>query len=309
MTMKPTHLAAVSLLIVGFAPAQTPPKADAVKKVAKPVQVKSATPLPQDKAKQDKNKQGKPPAEVPTKVDPTVQLKIALKNAHAEARFLQEIQTSGGLLSRFKRKRAIAKELVDTFTPKVQGPVPQPKKFIARLMGDAERGTMAKDVIFLVRRVAVRQPEFDAMVSYLGSYPQEEAAADVTSQAIAALVRAHAGEAMYGKDAAKALDAIQEIASKLAKGGSFSELAQAHSDDEKSKGNGGKRGYMLRKDVDKNYAQVAFTLKVGQVSDVVRTAHGYHLIRLLAKKKGPTPDQDRVLTSHILKQVAPTQDA
>ncbi|MEE2887908.1 MAG: hypothetical protein VX951_10825, partial [Planctomycetota bacterium] len=47
----------------------------------------------------------------------------------------------------------------------------------------------------------------------------------------------------------------------------------------------------------------------GQVSDVVRTAHGYHLIRLLAKKKGPTPDQDRVLTSHILKQVAPTQDA
>ena len=147
------------------------------------------------------------------------------------------------------------------------------------------------------------------MVKYLKSAPDEDASTSVESQAIAALVQAHAGEALFGAQAAQALDVIEEIANRVAKGVAFSDLAKALSDDEETKENGGKRAYLARKDLDKNYAKAAFALPIGQVSKVVRTAHGYHLIRVLAKSKGATRAEDRVLTSHILRRIAPTPDA
>jgi len=301
--MTAIQLTAACLLLVGLTSAQKPKNTEATGKQQGTAQ-KAAGPA----AKPDAQGKGGPKDEVPAKVDPSAQLKVALQNAKAEARFLEEIQKQGGLLSRFKRQRAIAKELIQTFNPATLGPALPVKKLQSRLMGDAERGTMSKDVIFLVGKLAIRQPAFDAMVKYLESAPDETATTSVQTRAITAMVRAHAGEATFGPSAAKALDGIQEIANRLSKGGSFSDLAKALSDDQETKENGGKRAYLARKDLDTNYAKAAFALQVGQVSKVVRTAQGYHLIRVLAKSKGATRGEDRVLTSHILKRMAPSED-
>lgn len=318
--MKLIHLATLSLLVTGLASAQQADKKDQVKKVSKPVQVKPATTVPQGKGPQGKSelgktKQGKDAKgkdaqskvadEAPPKLDPSAQLRVALKSATEETKYLEQVREKGGLLSRFKRSRAIAQELVATFTPTLEGPMPAAKKFVARLMGDAEKRTMSKDVVFLVSKFAVRESEFNAMVKYLESYPRPKSTEDVKSQAIAALVRAHAAEGTHTVAASKARAAIEEIAVKIANGESFGELAKTNSDDLETRAQGGKRGFLVRKDMDKTYAQAAFGLRVGEVSKIVHTAQGYHLIRLLAKKSGETPDQDKVRTSHILKQATP----
>ena len=290
--MTAIRLTILSLLLTGFASAQGEQKADVIQKAGKPGEAKTAKAKP----------------EAPKKVDPTTRLKIALKNATEEAEYLKQIQTRGGLLSRFKRNRKAANTMAKTLTPVLTGPQLAPKKFIARLMGDAEKGSTAKDVVFMVGNVQVQQAEFDEMSKYLNSYPQSEAGGDVKTQTIAALVRAHAGEAIYRVPAHMALERMRVIANKISKGESFADLAKSNSSDKATKDKGGKRGYLARKDVDKTYAKAAFGLKVGQVSGVVQTAKGYHLIRLLAKKKGESPDQDRVLTSHIFMPFSPSAD-
>jgi parvulin-like peptidyl-prolyl isomerase len=51
--------------------------------------------------------------------------------------------------------------------------------------------------------------------------------------------------------------------------------------------NGGDLGYLVRKfQMDEAYARAAFALKVGEVSDVVETPAGYHLIWLTDRKPG-----------------------
>jgi hypothetical protein len=292
--MTAIRLTILSLLLTGFASAQGEQKSDLTQKAGKPGQAKTA--------------QSKP--ESPKKVDPTTQLKVALKNAAEEAKYLKQIQTRGGLLSRFKRNRKAAQEMAQKLTPAFQGPrqMRAPKKFIARLMGDAEKGSTPNDVVFMIGNIQVKQAEFDAMSKYLNSYPQAEASGDVRTQAIAALVRAHAGEAIYRVSAHISLDRMKVIAKQLSEGASFAELANSYSSDTETAAKGGKRSYLARKDVDKTYAKAAFGLKVGQVSGIVRTAKGYHLIRLLAKKKGASADLDQVLTSHIFLPFSPTPD-
>ena len=292
--MTAIRLTILSLLLTGFASAQEEQKADVIQKAGKPGEAKTAKAKP----------------EAPKTVDPTTQLKVALKNATEEAKYLKQIQARGGLLSRFKRNRKAAQEMAKKLTPAAQGPqqLAAPKKFIARLMGDAEKGSTAIDVVFMIGNIRVKQAEFDAMSKYLNSYPQSDASGDVRTQTIAALVRAHAGEAIYRVPAHMALGRMKVIAKQLSDGTSFAELAKSYSSDKETAAKGGKRSYLARKDVDKTYAKAAFSLKVGQVSGIVQTAKGYHLIRLLAKKKGESPDQDRVLTSHIFMPFSPSAD-
>lgn len=86
------------------------------------------------------------------------------------------------------------------------------------------------------------------------------------------------------KQAARAkIDAIRK---QLAGGTSFAEAAQRLSDCP-SKQVGGDLDYFPRKGVmTEPFAAVAFDLKVGQMSDVVETEFGYHLILVTDRKPG-----------------------
>lgn len=70
------------------------------------------------------------------------------------------------------------------------------------------------------------------------------------------------------------------VLAKIKAGESFEALAKIHSDDPGSAQAGGDLGYFSRGIMDPAFEDVAFTLKEGEVSDLVRTSFGFHVIKL-----------------------------
>ena len=76
------------------------------------------------------------------------------------------------------------------------------------------------------------------------------------------------------------LSVAQELRAKIAKGESFANLAKEYSIDV-SKKRGGDLGFFGRGIMVPEFEKAAFALQKGQVSDVVKTQFGYHVIKRL----------------------------
>ncbi|MCL4400566.1 MAG: peptidylprolyl isomerase [Candidatus Parvarchaeota archaeon] len=72
----------------------------------------------------------------------------------------------------------------------------------------------------------------------------------------------------------------KEILDKLNKGESFSKLAEQYSIDG-SRRRGGDLGFFGRGMMVKEFEKAAFELNKGQVSSIVKTQFGYHIIKRL----------------------------
>lgn len=77
----------------------------------------------------------------------------------------------------------------------------------------------------------------------------------------------------------------QEILVKLRAGGDFAELAKEYSIDG-SAANGGSLGTFGRGAMVTEFEEAAFSLAEGEISDVVATQFGYHIIRVTEKRQG-----------------------
>ena len=86
---------------------------------------------------------------------------------------------------------------------------------------------------------------------------------------------------------------LREIKERIEKGTSFATMAVLYSEGPSAK-DGGEIGYLGRGQLDPAYAAVAFNLKGDRVSNVVKSAFGYHIIQLIDKKG------EKVNTRHIL---------
>jgi len=85
---------------------------------------------------------------------------------------------------------------------------------------------------------------------------------------------------------AEALKKIKKIQKELKDGANFAEMAEEHSGCP-SGANGGDLDYFPRRGTGamvEEFGRVAFALKVGEVSDPVKTQFGYHLIKLTDRK-------------------------
>ena len=65
----------------------------------------------------------------------------------------------------------------------------------------------------------------------------------------------------------------------------FAELAKQHSQDPGSAQTGGDLGFFARNMMTKSFEDVVFRMKPGEISDIVETEHGFHII-LLAEARG-----------------------
>lgn len=86
-----------------------------------------------------------------------------------------------------------------------------------------------------------------------------------------------------GSHAERTEDAARQLASqilaKIRGGGDFTKLANQYTDDAKGKGKGGSLGEIDRAVAPPEFTAAAFALAPGQVSDVVKTPFGFHIIR------------------------------
>lgn len=84
-------------------------------------------------------------------------------------------------------------------------------------------------------------------------------------------------------DTAAAKLKAESVFTELNAGASFEELVTKYSDDPGSKEKGGDLGYFERRMMVKEFDEVAFKMEVGQISDLVQTNFGYHIIKLTDK--------------------------
>lgn len=83
---------------------------------------------------------------------------------------------------------------------------------------------------------------------------------------------------------------IDDIAAQLKKGEDFAKLAKQFSEDPGSKENGGELPEFGRGDMVPEFEAAAFALNKDQVSDVVTTMFGYHIIKVIGKKAAKKAD-------------------
>jgi peptidyl-prolyl cis-trans isomerase SurA len=81
-------------------------------------------------------------------------------------------------------------------------------------------------------------------------------------------------------DAARARALAESLKVVLRHGANFAEVAKGFSADSASRSQGGELGWFRRGVMVKAFEEVAFHLKPGQISDVVQTPFGYHLIQV-----------------------------
>ena len=84
-------------------------------------------------------------------------------------------------------------------------------------------------------------------------------------------------------DSAAAKIKADSILAALNAGASFEELVAKYSDDPGSKEKGGDLGYFERRMMVKEFDEAAFKMEVGQISGLVQTNFGYHIIKLTDK--------------------------
>jgi peptidyl-prolyl cis-trans isomerase D len=96
------------------------------------------------------------------------------------------------------------------------------------------------------------------------------------------------------KTDAAAKEKAEGLLKQIKAGGDFAALAKANSDDPGSKENGGELGMIQRGVTVPPFEQAAFSLQPGQVSDLVKTQFGYHIIKVEEKQTAHTKTLDEV---------------
>ena len=103
-------------------------------------------------------------------------------------------------------------------------------------------------------------------------------------------------------DTAATYATMDSVLAELKAGKDFGEVAKRFSDDTGTKDKGGDLGFFERRMMVPEFDEAAFKLDVGQVSDVVKTSFGLHVIKLTEKQSYPTFEEDKENLKNLLKR-------
>lgn len=91
-----------------------------------------------------------------------------------------------------------------------------------------------------------------------------------------------------------------EVLAKLKSGGDFSQLAMANSDGQQAL-EGGDLGWRKLQEIPSIFADLITKMKIGEISDLIRSPSGFHIIRLAEKRENaPQHVVEQTLVRHIL---------
>lgn len=89
-------------------------------------------------------------------------------------------------------------------------------------------------------------------------------------------------------------DRLYQIRKRILEGESFGTMAVLYSEDPGSASKGGELGFVSKGSLAQEFETTAFNLREGEISDVIETEFGFHIIQLIEKK------DDMVNCRHIL---------
>lgn len=149
-------------------------------------------------------------------------------------------------------------------------------------------------------------PEFKRKLAYfrdkllLDDYLEREAKKAVTPEAAKALYE-QTVKSMKPEEEVRARhilveseDEAKKIAARVKGGEDFAKIAGEVSKDPGSKTEGGDLGWFSQERMVKPFADAAFKMTPGQVSDPVKTQFGWHVLRVEEKRTKPVPTFDEM---------------
>ncbi|HLL45274.1 MAG TPA: peptidylprolyl isomerase [Longimicrobiaceae bacterium] len=139
-------------------------------------------------------------------------------------------------------------------------------RFISQRVGSAVRPVVSDVEI---------QAAFEAQRAQLGTRP----ATVSFEQVIVEPVASDSAKAAARREA-------EQVLEELRKGGDFEVLARRFSDDPGSKERGGDLGWFKQGQMVRPFEQVAFAMRPGDVSGIVETQFGFHIIKLEKARAG-----------------------
>ncbi|MDW8256272.1 MAG: peptidylprolyl isomerase [Acidobacteriota bacterium] len=94
----------------------------------------------------------------------------------------------------------------------------------------------------------------------------------------------------------------QEVLRRVRAGEDFATLAREFSDDPGSKDKGGDLDFFGRGRMVREFEEAAFALQPGQISDLVETSYGFHIIKVEARRIAPLDEETRLQIEQTLRQ-------
>ncbi len=144
------------------------------------------------------------------------------------------------------------------------------------------------------QKIHISRPEVEQFYKTMkDSLPKRGTSVDLSHILLTVKAGKGAKEGAYEK--------ILKILKQLKAGADFSELAKKYSEDPGSAPKGGDLGYVKRGDFVKEFEEAAFKLEPGQISGIVETKFGYHIIQMVDRKG------EKIRVRHILIRVIPTR--
>ncbi|MDO8603258.1 MAG: peptidylprolyl isomerase [Candidatus Omnitrophota bacterium] len=116
---------------------------------------------------------------------------------------------------------------------------------------------------------------------------------NVPDEVSASHILIKADEKATPEEKQKAKEKIDALRARLMSGEDFAKLAKENSEDG-SAANGGNLGYFRKGEMVKPFEDAAFTLEKDQISPVIETQFGYHIIKTIDKKAAHTLTYEEV---------------
>ncbi|MGE0143757.1 MAG: peptidylprolyl isomerase [Planctomycetota bacterium] len=248
--------------------------------------------------------QDRPAGEV---LDPLNELRAEIERAKVELAATRKMADGGGLaksVMRFFKERdvqprAVAVEIKPQPVASVVGTDSAEVRLVGRVMTTEEKAKFGEDVVLIADGEAASQAEVESMYEFYRQAPNGRSDDMMMQTAMRAVAQQKAALAAFRAGSAAKLEQIKKLRQQIVDGADFAEVARAHSSCP-SKAQGGDLGKFGRGMMDPMFERAAFSLKLGEVSDVVQSSFGYHLIKATGRESGKESAQDQVQASHIL---------
>jgi peptidyl-prolyl cis-trans isomerase D len=99
-----------------------------------------------------------------------------------------------------------------------------------------------------------------------------------------------------GRDEKEVKSRAEEVLKEAKSGADFAALAKKYSQDEATAKNGGDLDFFGRGRMVPEFDTAVFAMQPGQISDLIKTQYGFHIIKLIDKKAGTTQPLSEVRT-------------